>query len=168
MINSLKTPPKNQNLSWGFTLIELLITLGILAVIASIAVPIAQTQIQHQKEQQLRRALWEIRDAIDNYKKASDAGRIKREIDSSGYPSSLEILVDGVDDQKDPNRNKIYFLRRIPRDPFAEDSISNNAATWGKRSYASEANDPQEGNDIFDIYSRSTLKGLNGIPLKDW
>lgn len=168
MVNCLKSPPQNQKLNWGFTLVELLITLGILAVLASIAVPIAQTQIQHQKEQQLRRALWEIRDAIDNYKKASDAGRIKREIDASGYPSSLEVLVDGVDDQKDPNRNKIYFLRRIPRDPFADESISNNAATWGKRSYSSEANDPQEGNDIFDIYSRSTLKGLNGISLKDW
>jgi general secretion pathway protein G len=87
----------------------------------------------------------------------------------TGYPESLQVLVDGVSDIKNPvAQKKIYFLRRIPRDPFATDSSQSNEATWGKRSYESSADDPQEGLDVFDVYSLDEGTGLNGIPYREW
>jgi general secretion pathway protein G len=154
--------------SGGFTLIELLVTLGILATLASLVVPVAQLQVQRSKEQQLRMALREVRQAIDAYKKAGDEGRIPRELNSTGYPKTLDVLVEGAIDQRDPKRKKLYFIRRIPRDVFHEDPNTSDADTWAKRSYASEASEPQDGEDVYDIYSRSTLQGLNGIALKRW
>jgi general secretion pathway protein G len=152
----------------GFTLIELLVTLAILALLASLALPVAQVAVQRSHEQQLRRALYEIRHGIDLYKRASDEGRIPKPLGSSGYPQDLNILVEGIPDQRDPKHSKIFFMRRIPADPMPDDGEDDPAQSWGKRSYASEADDPQEGDDIYDIYSNNAKIGLNGVPYKKW
>lgn len=152
----------------GFTLIELLVTLAILALLGTIVAPAAQVTIQRRHEQELRVALREIRGAIDAYKKASDEGRIARTAGATGYPPKLETLVDGVIDLRDPKRGKVFFLRRLPRDPFGADADQSDADTWAKRSYASEASDPREGDDVYDVMSTSDKVGLNGIAYKKW
>ena len=154
--------------SSGFTLIELLVTLAIMATLASLVVPVAQVQIQRSKEQQLRAALREIRTAIDAYKKAGDDGRIRREAGTTGYPKTLELLAEGVEDQRDPKRKKLFFLRQVPRDPFYDEATTRSPDNWLKRSYASEANEPAEGDDVYDVRSRSPLIGLNGAALNQW
>ncbi len=152
----------------GFTLIELVITVAIVALLASVALPATQLTVQRAKEQDLRRSLREIREAIDAYKQAFDEGRIRKTLGDSGYPKKLEDLAQGVDDEKSPKRDKIYFLRRIPRDPLATDPAAAAAATWGKRSYASPPDDPKDGDDVFDVYSLAEGKGINGVPYREW
>jgi len=152
-------------------LIELVVTVAIVAILASVAMPMLQLTVQRVKESELRANLRQIRDAIDAYKKAVDEGRIVKNIEQSGYPPSLEILVDGVVDVKDTAKNKLKFLRRIPIDPMGSpDENANGSAEhrWGLRSYASEANNPTEGEDVFDVYSLSQQVGINGIPYSQW
>jgi len=153
---------------YGFTLIELLIVVAITAILVAGLVPLGELTNQRAKEQDLRAALRDIRTAIDTYKQAIDEGRVAKKADESGYPPSLGVLVTGVANEKDPEKHKIYFLRRIPRDPFFADAEAPAEKTWGLRSYESPPEDPREGKDVYDVYSLSTGKGLNGIPYKQW
>lgn len=145
----------------GFTLIELVITVAILGLLASVALPLAEVTVQRGKEQDLRRALREIRGAIDAYKRATEEGVIEKSADRSGYPPTLAALVEGAPDKRDPKAARIYFLRRVPADPVSGEP-------WGLRSYASPADSPQSGEDVFDVYSKSAQPGLNGVPYKEW
>jgi len=142
----------------GFTLIELLAVLAIIAILLAMSWPLAELSARREQEADLKRALWDIREAIDTYKHMADAGLIVG-APLSGYPPSLQTLVDGVDAT---GGRHVYLLRRLPRDPFAPDG------GWGLRSYASPADAPQPGADVYDVYSRSPLVGLNGVPLRQW
>jgi len=152
----------------GFTLIELVITVAIVAVLASVALPLNELIVQRSKEQDLRRALREVREAIDAYKQAFDEGRIPKRVGDSGYPKRLGDLVAGVEDEKNPKKERIYFLRRLPRDPFAADPALGPAESWGKRSYLSPPDAPVDGDDVFDVFSLSTATGINGRPYREW
>jgi general secretion pathway protein G len=152
----------------GFTLIEMLVVVAILSVLASAAFPLAELTIRREREQELRTALRQLRGGLDAYKQAYDEGRILKRTGASGYPRNLEELVAGVDDASSPQKTKIYFLRRLPRDPTFTDSTVLAAQTWGLRSYASTPDDPQPGDDVFDVYSLSPQVGLNGISYREW
>jgi general secretion pathway protein G len=130
--------------------------------------PLAELTVKRSHEQELRRDLFEIRTAIDAYKQAVDEGRTPKIMGTTGYPKSLNLLVEGVEDLKSPNKARLYFLRRIPRDPFAVDSTLDAAATWGKRSYASPPDDPKEGDDVYDVFTLHNGVGINGVPYRDW
>lgn len=152
----------------GFTLIELVVTLAIIGVLAAGVLPLAELAAQRSKESELRTVLRQIRNALDAYKAAYDEGRIEQKADASGYPPSLRVLVEGVPDVKDEEGRRIYFLRRLPRDPMHTDASVDPERTWGRRSYASPPDAPREGADVYDVYSLSERTGLNGVPYKEW
>ena len=151
-----------------------MIVVAIMAILVTAALPLRELMVKREKEQELRVALRQIRTAIDAYKQATDEGKIAKKADESGYPPRLEELFMGVQDIKSPDKKIIYFLRRLPRDPMFTEldvagiEITPAADTWGKRSYESPWDSPKEGDDVYDVYSRSEAIGLNGIPYKEW
>ena len=145
----------------GFTLIEMVITVAIVALLASVALPLAEVTVQRNKEKDLRVALRDIRTAIDAYKRAGDEGVIEKKADESGYPPTLAVLVEGVPDKRKTDGTKVYFLRRVPADPISGED-------WGLRSYASSPTEPQAGKDVFDVFSRSAERALNGTTYREW
>jgi general secretion pathway protein G len=143
----------------GLTLIELIVTCAILSILASAAIPIARFQVKREKERELRRDLWEMRDAIDKYKDAADRNAFQVKLDSQGYPPDLETLVKGVEVQT----KKVRFLRRIPVDPMT------GSAEWGLRSMQDDPDsDSYGGQSVFDVYSKSTGTALDGTKYSTW
>ena len=143
----------------GVTLIELVVAITILLILTSAAVPIARTRIQRERERELRRDLWEMRDAIDRYKDAADRGAFQIKVGSEGYPPDLETLVNGVDVQG----KKVRFLRRIPVDPMT------GAPDWGLRSMQDDPNSTSwGGQNVFDVYTKSEGTALDGTKYQEW
>jgi general secretion pathway protein G len=144
----------------GFTLLELIVAATILSILTMMALPLARVTIKREKEKQLRRALWEMRDAIDRYKDAADRGAFQPKLDSQGYPPDLDTLVKGVEIQ---GGKKIRFLRSIPIDPMT------NGTEWGLRSMQDDPDsDSWGGQSVFDVYTKSQGEGLDGTKYKDW
>lgn len=163
----------------GFTLVEMLVTLTILAILASAIVPIAKTALQRDKEIELRRDLRQLREAIDAYKKLADEKKIETEEDSEGYPPDLETLVKGVEVQESrpegqeaaasgregsgPKKKLVRFLRRIPMDPMT------GSTDWGLRSYQDDRDSDVWGEEnVYDVYSKSRAKALDGTRYSEW
>jgi general secretion pathway protein G len=143
----------------GLTLVELVVTVTILAVLASAAVPVARFQVKRQNERMLHYDLWMMRDAIDKYKDAADKNAFQVKVDSQGYPPDLQTLVDGVEVQT----KKVKFLRHIPLDPMT------GKDDWGLRSMQDDPkSDSYGGQSVFDVYSKSTGTALDGTKYSDW
>lgn len=146
----------------GFTLIELIVTMAIMSILAAGILPLSQVTYKRTKELELKRNLRIIRTALDEYKKLSDEGKIPKNANESGYPKTLEILIEGVD-IKGPVVFKEKFLRKIPKEPFSENG------QWGLRSYFDEAeSETWGGQDVYDVYSTSDKQALDGSYYKDW
>lgn len=152
----------------GFTLIELLVTLVLVGLVASISVPLYEVTSTRLREAELRAALRQIRTAIDAYKAAADSGLIAKTVTETGYPPSLEVLVQGIETQNMADGRRVVFLRQVPRDPFFFEEATPPAQHWAVRSYGSPPDDSQPGNDVYDVASRSTRVGLNGVPYQEW
>jgi general secretion pathway protein G len=143
----------------GLTLVELIVTVAILSILASAAVPVVRFQVKRTNERMLRYYLWQMRDGIDHYKDAADKNAFQVKLDSQGYPPDLETLVNGVDVQG----KKVKFLRRIPVDPMT------GKAEWGLRSMQDDPkSDSYGGQSVFDVYSKSQGTALDGTKYSDW
>jgi general secretion pathway protein G len=143
----------------GLTLIELIVATSILLILSGMAVPLARVTIKRSKEKDLRAALWQLRDGIDRYKDAADRGAFQIKVGSEGYPPDLDTLVKGVD----VGGKKLKFLRRIPTDPMTGDT------DWGLRSMQDDPDsDSWDGNNVFDVHTKSTGVALDGTKYKDW
>ena len=143
----------------GLTLIELIVTVAILSILASAAVPVTMFTVKREREHELRRYLWEMRDSIDHYKDAADMHAFQTKVDSQNYPPDLETLVNGVDVQG----KKVKFLRKIPIDPMT------GKAEWGMRSMQDDpTSDSFGGQSVFDVYSKSTGTALDGTKYSTW
>lgn len=151
----------------GFTLIELVVAIAILALFATLALPMQELVVKRAQEADLRAALREIRAGLDAYKQAVDDGRIVVGAGETGYPKNLMLLVSDVRDAKSPTNRPIHLMRRLPRDPFADPALKPEE-TWGLRSYASPWDDPRPGDDVFDVHSQSEGVGINGVPYREW
>ena len=152
---------KNQR---GLTLVELIVAFTIMSLLTAMSVPLARYKVRREKEKELRYALREIRTAIDKYKDYSDTGKLgnQQKVGTEGYPESLEVLVEGVKGQGEVDK-KIRFLRRIPRDPFTK------STEWGKRSTQDEPTSTSwGGQNVFDIYTKTTERAKDGTPYSDW
>jgi general secretion pathway protein G len=153
------SPPIRKQSERGLSLVELIVTVGILSILASAALPIARFQVKRQNERELRRDLWEMRDAIDHYKDAADQHAFQTKVDSQNYPPDLETLVTGVDVQS----KKVKFLRRIPIDPMT------GKAEWGLRSMQDDPDSQSYGGQsVFDVYSKSQGTALDGTKYSTW
>lgn len=154
----------------GFTLVELLVTLALVGIASAVVLPYAALVEQRAKESQLRTALRQIRQAIDDYKAASDSGLIDKRTGASGYPANLDVLVTGVPRSASLGMNgtPLVFLRRIPRDPFSPDGATPPAETWAVRAYGAPPGDLSGGVDVYDISSKSQAAALDGSRLSDW
>jgi len=150
----------------GYSFVELLMVAAIVLILATAVLPLSKVGIQRQKEVELRRALREMRTAIDRYKDAADLQQISNlelEPDDMGYPPELETLVEGVTRAGDATQTKLRFLRRVPKDPFTGD------AEWGLRSYQDRPESTSwGGQNVFDVYSKAGGTGLDGTPYSEW
>lgn len=160
--------------SRGFTFIELVITLALVGLLSMLAVPLYEMTATRMKESELRQALRTIRSGIDAYKAATDSGSLAREAGDSGYPPSLEKLTEPLELQGKRDLSgsiasrRMAILRQLPRDPFSTDPEIPAWQMWNTRAYASRADDPQPGDDVFDVSSKSSRIGLDGTPYSSW
>jgi len=146
----------------GFTLTEMVIVCVLLSILAGAALPVVKYTVKRSREADLRLALRDMRNAIDEYKRYSDAGLIPVDLGADGYPKELDVLVKGVELVGQVDK-KARFLRRIPIDPMT------GKQEWGVRSYTDEPDSTlTDGNDAFDVYSLSTGTGLDGVPYSKW
>jgi general secretion pathway protein G len=146
----------------GYTLAELVMVCALLATLAALVLPVTRFSVRRGKEMQLRQALREMRNAIDEYKRFSDAGMLELELGSEGYPTELEQLIEPQELVGQIDK-QVRFLRRIPRDPMTGDY------EWGMRSISDEwDSDSWGGENVYDVYSQSEGVGMNGVPYNLW
>jgi len=151
--------PKPFHRMRGFTLVEMIVAITILMILTGMAIPLARVTIKRERERELRQALWQMRDAIDRYKDAADRGAFQIKVGSEGYPPDLQTLVDGVD----VNGKKLRFLRHIPEDPMT------GKTEWGMHSMQDDpTSDSWDGDNVFDVYTKSGGTALDGTKYKDW
>lgn len=166
LVGQVAAPARRAHVR-GYSVIELVVVLGVLGVLAMLSQPLLQLAEQREKERELRRALWEIRDAIDAWRAAYERGALAAGGTGPFPPDLAALAVLRADARPEAQGSRLRFLRRVPRDPFADPRLPAER-TWGLRSFQSPADAPQAGDDVYDVFSLSTQRGLDGIPLRDW